>query len=238
MIKILDYYSFRARVLPFIIVMFPFVLLLNSFIYLEFNDWQITILNIILFAFILLFAQLGRDVGYKKQISLFNIWGGAPTTQFLRHSSGILDKFTLNRYHRKLEKLIKNIKLPTKEKENLEPKEADMIYDSCVKYLRDSTRDNSKYQLLFSENVNYGFRRNLWGMKNYAIFIVSFCFIIKATYVIPNFFYKKQINLFDMIVIILLFLLLALWILVINKNWVKIPAFAYAKQLMETIDNL
>ena len=31
--------------------------------------------------------------------------------------------------------------------------------------LREATRDTSRFPLVFAENANYGFRRNLWGLR-------------------------------------------------------------------------
>lgn len=37
---------------------------------------------------------------------------------------------------------------------------------------------------------------------------------------------------------VMLTTLLAFWTFIINRSWVKIPAFAYAKRLLESIDQL
>ena len=55
--------------------------------------------------------------------------------------------------------------------------EADEIYRSWSNYLRTNVRDIEKYNLLFAELINYGFRRNVYGMKYFYSLggILSLC---------------------------------------------------------------
>src|SRR5271165_4313391 len=50
---------------------------------------------------------------------------------------------------------------------------ADQVYQSGVRWLLNHTRpaDNKKFDLLFRENVAYGFRRNALGTKPIGILI-------------------------------------------------------------------
>src|SRR5690606_32180890 len=50
--------------------------------------------------------------------------------------------------------------------------QADDIYSAWTKFVIGKTRDVSQFPLLFKENMAYGFRRNLWGMKPYAIALI------------------------------------------------------------------
>lgn len=43
---------------------------------------------------------------------------------------------------------------------------AKAFYDRCANWTRDSTRDS---ELLFEDNVSYGFRRNLLGLKPFGL---------------------------------------------------------------------
>ncbi|MBA4105113.1 MAG: hypothetical protein C0485_05090 [Pirellula sp.] len=108
----------------------------------------------------MLAAQLGRDLGKQKEPELWLAWGGKPTTQLMRHRDRQLDAITKQRYHNKIAHLIP-ITIPTPDVEMAEPGIADDTYDSCVIWLISRTRSTSNYPLLFKENVNYGFRRNL-----------------------------------------------------------------------------
>ena len=45
---------------------------------------------------------------------------------------------------------------------------ADTKYEEVVRSLREATRDTSRFPLVFAENVNYGYRRNLWGLRPFG----------------------------------------------------------------------
>src|SRR2546426_4811456 len=64
-------------------------------------------------------------------------------------------------------------KLPTAQQEADDPPAADVVYEACGAFLRDKTRDQKKFPLVFEENCNYGLRRNLWGMKPIGIAIAT-----------------------------------------------------------------
>ena len=40
-----------------------------------------------------------------------------------------------------------------------------VTYDSAARWLRKATRDRRQFNLVFTENVSYGFRRNLFGVR-------------------------------------------------------------------------
>ncbi len=54
---------------------------------------------------------------------------------------------------------------PTAKDEEADPVKCDAYYERCGNWLRENTRDTKKFKLLFDENINYGYRRNLLGLK-------------------------------------------------------------------------
>ncbi len=120
--------------------------------------------------FTFLLAQLVRDRGKAKEPWLFEKWNGKPTMAMLRHCDSRLNVHTRARYHTRLSSMLR-IKLPTSEQEKTKPADADAAYSTCGDYLLSRTRDKERFQLLFQENVNYGFRRNLWAMKPVGVTI-------------------------------------------------------------------
>ena len=182
-------YELNARIYPTLITLSPILLLAIYFSIDYQNIYSLigglgltTILGFIL-------GQFGRDQGKKGEKKLWKEWGGAPSTQILRYSDDTLDKHTTSNIHSTLFNLT-NIGSPNmREIENLDPKNSDEVYSSWANYLRGKTRDTSRYKLLFQENINYGFRRNLWGLKKPALWILS---IIVAT--IAFFEYIKFAN--------------------------------------------
>ena len=187
--------------------------------------------------FTFLLAQLVRDRGKAKEPWLFEKWNGKPTTAMLRHCDSRLNVHTRARYHARLSSMLK-MKLPTSEQEKTKPADADAAYSTCGDYLLSRTRDKERFQLLFQENVNYGFRRNLWAMKPVGITIcvlslVALAFITRmeaGAGTVPWFA--------NLSAIAIVALLLTWWVVRITPSWVKIVADAYALRLLGSIDEL
>lgn len=165
-------------------------------------------------------------------------WGGAPTIQLLRYTNEIVDIKTKKRYQEYLKKETKigdEISIEFEEKHKIE---TDKIYNSWIKYLIAKTRDKKKYYLLFQENINYGFRRNLYGLKKFSIALLVLLMLSIVGY--SSYFFGSQKIFSQEVVIseIILILFLMFWIFIVNEKWIKIVAFAYAERLLETIDML
>ncbi|TGQ35682.1 hypothetical protein [Mesorhizobium sp. M00.F.Ca.ET.216.01.1.1] len=60
---------------------------------------------------------------------------------------------------------------PTRESEDADPAGAAQYYVECNNYLRNNIYDTDRFRVLFNENISYGFRRNLYGLKAYGIAI-------------------------------------------------------------------
>lgn len=230
----IDNYSIRARLYPSIIVMLP-ILVISVYYITDFEKYYHYLTAFCAFGlFTYVLSQLGRDKGKIKEPQLFKYFGGKPTTLILRHQNNYLDKTTKSRYHDILGAK-NNIIMPTEIQEIQNPIEADNIYESCTKYIISKTRDTTKFSLLFKENIAYGFRRNLWGMKLWALVILVLCLfvhIIIATKSLNNFRIKSSD--YGLGFIYLIFCLF--WIFIVTKNWVKITAFAYAERLYESLN--
>jgi len=116
-----------------------------------------------------LLAQLGRVS--SRQPQLWARWGGAPTTQLLRHRNPSGNAELRRHYHERLRALEPSLALPSAEDEGRDPVGADRAYEAATRLLIARTRDRKRFPLVFKENVNYGYRRNLWGMKPIGVTI-------------------------------------------------------------------
>ena len=231
-------YNLKARVFPVILAILPIVII--GFAYsLSFKSYYLLLVSFgITAALYFLFSQLGRDKGKAIEKEMWKKWGGAPTTQILRYSNKIIDKHTKYKYHSNLKEFTGIGEELNEEFEKKFPDKADEIYQAWTKFLISRTRDTKKYNLLFHENINYGFRRNLFGLKRIAIFITLLLMI-------GNFYYSfitngnKLVFTSDLMISqTILLLILIFWLAIVNENWIKIVAFSYAERLMETIENL
>lgn len=232
----IDDYSVKARLYPCLLVLLPAFVVGVYYItdFEKYYHYFTAVVALGLFTFVL--AQFGRDRGKMKEPSLYDFFGGKPTTQILRFSDTHLDIITKNRYRQILTQKILGIQMPTATEESSNPDDADIVYDSCAKFLISKTRDTTKYNLLFKENISYGFRRNLWALKDIAILIILFCIILHL--IISTEGFKNFTPLTAESVGLNFFLLFTLlvWIFVVRRNWIKFVAFSYAERLFETLN--
>lgn len=230
----LDAYTLKARLIPSLITILPALLVLLCWLGINKEIYDYTIGLIVSSGALFVLSQIGRDFGKNKQNKLYDSWGGKPTSVKLSHFSNT-NPDNLKRYHLKLEVMIPSILIPTKEEEANDRKYARIVYDSCTSFLIEKTRDKSKFNLIFDENINYGFRRNLWGLKPFGTIIssVSLTFLILKLYN-NNFSY----DVIEALSIIIILLLLLLWLFWFSTSWVKTAADAYADRLLAAIDIL
>jgi hypothetical protein len=233
-----DSYTWKARVLPVFVVLLPVGLAASlwfpNFVFVE----RLVGALAAPFGLAMLLSQIGRDFGYRKQPALWTRWGGAPTTQQLRHRTDNSNPVLLKRYHDRLSLLRPDLCLPSAAEETRDPAQADHVYAACVQFLISQTRDRATFPLLYKENVNYGFRRNLWGLKPLGMTVVACCLIAaiwRAGVLQSSGVELKSELLVNMVVS---FMLLIFWTLWVTQKWVRIPAEAYAARLLECCEQL
>ena len=243
-----DNYTVKACIQPILMVMLPLGILL--FVLMPGDSLPISALLgiIVVCGGTSLLSQIARDRGSNKQPALWDSWGGAPTTRLLRVRESP-NRITLKHWQAKLEELTGR-RLPTEEEEMENPVAADQHYESAVHVLRNATYDAKKFPMVFAEKVNYGFRRNLWGMKPYGIIISILAMICScgislwSVISIGESWFFNLVNNPDVIFLmrftgtIVNMAIAAIWLFVIRPQWVRIAAEAYALQLLGTLDTL
>ncbi len=230
-----DTYTLQARVLPAVIFMLPFFLETNYLIALF--DYQIaistTIANLILFMFLMLFANWARYFGRKQEKKLFAKWNGAPTTRFLRSDNTEYNTYQRNEVKKYLKMMFNNIKMPTEKEEKENRLESDKKYEAYISNLRTLTRDTKKFALLQIENRNYGMWRNLYGLKVVSIIVVIVFVLLNSLLAI---FLPSIMSLANCVILNSLMIVLSLiWCSVVTQSKIKDVAECYAKQLLDTV---
>ncbi len=226
--QLFDIYAWKSRVQPAVIIAAPVAL--AAFVWLPKDGITLPATGTALVwgALGTLISQMVRDIGAKKEKDLFKNWGGAPTTRLLRHSEAD-DRIRFERRRQKLAELT-GIQLPTADEEEQYPYSADLVYGTAVAQLRETTRD---HQVVFQENCNYGFRRNLWALRNMSFLLLAASFVVTllAFWLLP----KTPVVYLALGVEGSLFLV---WLSVINEAWVRRAAEGYARQLFSANDSL
>lgn len=235
---VLDAYTRRARLWPALLVALPLGLATLAWFPEGLAGWG-TLWGLVAWSGgTALLAQVGRDKGKVKESRLVENWGGMPTTRMLRHRHAA-NKVILARYHKKLQELLPDTKIPTPAEEQADPAGADEIYKNCTAFLRAKSRDRKRFALVFEENCNYGFRRNLWGMKPLGITTALAGIVAVAFYFVVNYFGKGvAVPPRALMCGVGNLLLLLGWVLWFTPDWVKIPAEAYAERLLEASEEL
>lgn len=229
-----DEYERRARLYPVLLLSLPTAFAVACW-FPQFS-WSQLIGGLALPLVFTFLSQIGRDQGRKREPWLYQHWGGKPSTVVLQHRSNHLPPQARERYHKRLEELLPGTRMPNRLSEGVDPTEADQIYDSCVHFLRERTRDKAAFPLVFAENVNYGMRRNMWGMKPAAIVLCVVGLIASTLATILK--YDGQLPAVPAIATVLNAAMLAFWLLRITPDWVRVPAFAYAERLLSACDSL
>jgi hypothetical protein len=233
-----DAYTWRARVLPVFLLLLPIGVLLTVW-FPGFNSLTRLIAGVTApFGIAMLFSQIGRDRGSARQPALWASWGGSPTVQLLRHRNELSNPVIRQEYHRKLGLLCPQISIPTVDEELKDERSADQIYEAAVRWLIGRTRDRKRFPLVFKENVSYGFRRNLWGLKPFGIGLAALGVIgcgLRLWVVWGTSDFRKGEFLIGSVVTLAW---LMLWVTWITRAWVRVAAEAYAERLLESCDDL
>jgi hypothetical protein len=234
---ITDGYERKARLYPALLLIAPAVGTGVALLSAKFTGLQSLAAGVVGCGGAFLLTQLARDSGKKHEASLFAKWGGLPSIAIFRHRDTRLDAITKARYHKKLAALVKEAKAPTPEQEEGDPKAADAVYAAWSNYLRVNTRDTNKFALLFQENVAYGYRRNVWGLRSIGI-VVSLLSVVACgirLYLVHSSTGKIDEALGGAVAFATIMLLL--WLFRFNADWVRVPADAYAERLAECAES-
>lgn len=164
MFKVLDPYSLKARLFPALLAVIPALAALAILI--TWSKFGLTSMIATTAIPVLVFAaaDIARRLGKRLEEQIYQELGGKPSVSMLRYSDDTFDAATKAQYRAFLSSKIGQ-RVPTEEEERSNPQAADAFYERGGGWLRENTRNAKKFSVLFSENVTYGYRRNLLGLK-------------------------------------------------------------------------
>lgn len=236
--RILDPYDRKARLYPALLVML--VPVVGATLVAPVFSSQLAGFASLAIALggLMLLSSLGREWGKRKEPKLFESWGGTPTTLMLLRETTQLDPLTFERYRKVLEGKVPGLQFPDSTSEASDPTKAAAICESAVRWLREATRDTKKFALIFAENTNYGFRRNLLGVKPLALVMGVLTFAATVLHawlwtagnlsaVTAQSWSSAAVACIGLVV----------WGFLVNTNFVKTTAFAYATALLAACDS-
>ena len=228
----LDRYDVTARLSPLLIALLP--LGLSAYLLVPKGTSGLTgfsIAGVLWVALAALGVQFVRDAGNTIQDSLYQVWGGAPSTQRLRlrESSNVAETAQV---HRQLEAAFPALQLGSLEDEVNDPAGSDYKYTGAIVRLRESTRDRVRFPLVFAENVSYGFRRNMLAVRPLGILLALWGVCVSGAVWRWNPWQPREL--------VIIFgamsaVLLAMWLFVISAEWVKLAACRYCDRLLASL---
>jgi hypothetical protein len=243
--KFLDPYDRPARLYPGLLVIAPVAVQIVCLYGTDNTAFSsvLTILGFCGIAYVL--GRIARNAGKRLQDRLFNKWGGAPTTQLLRHRDTRIDIHTKERFHRVLSKGLGK-GMPTHDDERNNPAAADELYRAATVWLIIQTRDMKAFPLIFKENVAFGFHRNALGLRPLGASIASLCILwilhnAKIIAFTAPFFSARQALGFTPEMMVSLSIstgILVAWTFVFTEDALKRTGFSYAEQLLQSCDQL
>ena len=108
-----------------------------------------------------------------------------------------------------------------------------------VTALKARTRDAKRYPLVFVENCNYGFQRNLLAMRPVGLLVCALSVVVLIALAVLRSALDLEIEVFDLTAGFFgLILLTAMWFFVPSSSRVRGAADHYAERLLETIMGL
>jgi hypothetical protein len=177
-----DYYTIRARLFPAILAVAPALALAGFEVSWDGLNLSQLIATIAIAVVLYAFADIARRRGKTIEPALVEKQGGLPSTTMLRHRDSTFSQQEKARYLGFIAKQLKE-QAPSAADEARDPAAADGFYVRAASWLRSKTRDRKRFNILFEENVTYGFRRNLFGLKwpalvaNAAVVIATACLL-------------------------------------------------------------
>jgi hypothetical protein len=239
-----DSYDREARLYPGLLTILPALVLLVCVFGAKHPLLMTAVSLLIASGGPLLLSRIARDLGKALEDRLNAKWGGKPTTILLRHKDTTINALTKKEYHRVIgEGLTKNA--PSTGLEEKNPEQADTFYRAGTAWLISKTQDTKKHALVFRENKNYGFQRNLRGLKWIGMLIS--CMALTASGL--HFFLHadpsgdmtsimRSMSIIHILPMTISGVMLLCWIFLVTEQSVQRAGFAYADRLIRACDQL
>jgi hypothetical protein len=218
----LDAYERRARLIPGMLVLAPVAVVIVMFGLRSDPVVTATLGAVTAFGAPAILATQAGHRGRAVQPRLYAEWGGTPTTTLLKGTTARATQW------RDAAAKLSALQLP-----QLGADDPNDTYDAAVAIIISRTRDRKQFPMVFSENCNYGYQRNLCGVRVEGRLISTAC-LIGSTGAVGAAVYKGDNIREEWIIgLIVLAVLTVAWFLLPSKARVREAAEKYARQLLD-----
>ncbi len=230
-----DAYERKARLGPMLCALAPVLVVLVGYTPIDLNFSLKSITAVLLYgSACTLFSAFARNAGKAKEPGLKAEWGGWPSTLIFRHSDTTIDAVSKSNIHSAMAQLVANAPAPTVQQENEGAEKADAVYRAWSEHLRkEARRGSKKYPFVFRENVSYGFHRNLYGLKEFAIVVLILCTIVTGLSAFLHWRQSNSVPTQDIAFSITFLLAILFWVFCVTRGSVKRAAQDYALRLID-----
>lgn len=170
-------------------------------------------------------ADWVRRRGQHLQSKLWNAWGGNPVLVELRKSGPVAD--------RRRGKLAAATGFPLSDPDDLLFEET---MTNAIRQLISATRDTSKYPLVFQENKNYGFARNLLAIRSSGVRVSAAATFAGIVSMLASFQFENFSLVATTAATLTASGVLLFWIFFPGEERVQAAANDYRDRLLEALD--
>ncbi|MER6426108.1 hypothetical protein [Streptomyces sp. NPDC001137] len=232
-VLILDDYERRARLVPGLLAILPFVVLF-AVLGLRQIPAISYVLGILAVAGVgpVVIAGVVRNFGKGAERRLWKSWGGPPTTTWLRLDSPTENEVQRTMWRKAVE-AVSGVPLPSLRAERRDAVKADTVIETAVTRVRRKTGEE-KFPFLFNENRNYGYERNLYGVRWAARGVSLLSALALAGYMawVAPLVHRPQVSAGNLFGIVACLICFVAWFILPSKKRVKDAADRYANELL------
>lgn len=227
--SLFDWYTLRARLYPAFLAAMPVVVTVALV-------WEATPLArlwplVIGLGVLFFLATWVRGKGQEVEKKLVHRWDGMPTTHMLRFSERVKGPQFDRR--RGLLAATVGIEFPTESGEARDPDYADAVYVTATRALIARVRAKAdQFPRIHEENMQYGFRRNLYAMRPIALSLLIGNLIFDVAWLLA-----KNASGAGFVTLAVHIVLLLAWTAVVNQAWVRQQGDTYAERLFEALED-
>lgn len=232
-----DKYTVQARVRPSLLVLLPVLVIIAIWLPAVWTILGGLSALVSACGFIFLLSELARYRGRKVERKMIADNGGKFTTILLRHRDSSISAATKRTYHEFLSQNSHRT-MPSAETEQADVAAADDGYCGATEWLLEQTRCEKSFPLVKAENISYGFRRNLLGLKSPALVLIAICFLADAFFTLKSFRVEETRFQLGCILAFALVAAAAIWIGTIHMDFVEDAGRTYALRLLAQCDVL
>jgi hypothetical protein len=109
-------------------------------------------------------SLVARAAGRRVEDSLWETWGGPPTTRWLRPSDTTCSDQQKTRWRAAIKQMT-GLTLPATMTSSRTPEDVDRLIRDATKQLRYAIRERPEARMVAVHNEDYGFARNLLGLR-------------------------------------------------------------------------